>query len=257
MKSTIPSLLGALGIGICITSGTAAAATVIVAENFGGLSTTNLAGTTADTFSSAIVTAGGSATWAGHEQFKADGSVAGTIAGSAYLNLGSYINATKGQTNGLFELTATISPVTGTWLTVGFSSSSAPGTGNTFINGGGLGTMAYRANGDIDQWAGSGSSNQVAADDITFSGNRTLTITLDLRNHNGTSNFGSVSFSDSVAGVFGSFNYTSNQNFNSILLSTATTQGTYSDLTLTQVPEPGAALLGGLGLLALLRRRRP
>jgi MYXO-CTERM domain-containing protein len=28
------------------------------------------------------------------------------------------------------------------------------------------------------------------------------------------------------------------------------------DLTLTVVPEPGAALLGGLGLLALLRRRR-
>jgi MYXO-CTERM domain-containing protein len=27
-------------------------------------------------------------------------------------------------------------------------------------------------------------------------------------------------------------------------------------VTITAVPEPGAALLGGLGLLALLRRRR-
>jgi uncharacterized protein (TIGR03382 family) len=28
------------------------------------------------------------------------------------------------------------------------------------------------------------------------------------------------------------------------------------DVTLTVIPEPSAALLGGLGLLALLRRRR-
>lgn len=34
------------------------------------------------------------------------------------------------------------------------------------------------------------------------------------------------------------------------------TGGTGNDLTLTLVPESSSAVLGGLGLLALLRRRR-
>lgn len=33
--------------------------------------------------------------------------------------------------------------------------------------------------------------------------------------------------------------------------------GTFDNLSVTLVPEPGTALLGGLGMLALLRRRRP
>lgn len=38
--------------------------------------------------------------------------------------------------------------------------------------------------------------------------------------------------------------------------SSATVDGTLQSFSLTQIPEPSAALLGGLGLLAMLRRRR-
>lgn len=257
MKTKITPPFAALGMLCAIILPTQAAIT-IVAENFGGNSTTNLAGTTADTFAAGITTANGSATWGGSALFKADGSIANTqFSRLVYLNLGSYINAAKGQSNGFFELKTTISPTTGTWLSIGFSNSSAPSASANFTNGGGLGTMAYRANGDIDQWAGVNNGNEIAADNVLFTGNRTLTVTLDLRDYNVVNNnFGSVSFRDSVAGVFGSYNYTANQNFNSILLSTASTSGSYSALSLTQIPEPGTALLGGLGLLALLRRRR-
>lgn len=255
MKTKITPPFAALGM-LCACILPTQAAITIVAENFGGNSTTNLAGINADTFAAGITTAGGSATWVGSAQFKADGSVLSGFSRSVHLNLGTYINGAKGQSNGLFELKTTISPTTGTWLSFGFSNSSAPSAIGNFTDLGGLGTMAYRANGDIDQWAGVGSGNERAPDDVLFTGNRTLTVTLDLRNHNGTNNFGSVSFSDSVEGVFGSYNYAANQNFNSILLSTASTSGSYSALSLTQIPEPSAALLGGLGLLALLRRRR-
>ena len=39
-------------------------------------------------------------------------------------------------------------------------------------------------------------------------------------------------------------------------ITNATGSGFYDNFSLTTVPEPSAALLGGLGLLALLRRRR-
>lgn len=122
---------------------------LIVAENFGGLATDNLAGTTADTFAPAIVTAGGSATWVGSAAFKADGSVVDGFSRSVHLNLGSYINDAKGTPEGLFELTVTISETTGTWLTVGFSSLNSPPPIQNFIGAGGLGTMAYRSTGAI------------------------------------------------------------------------------------------------------------
>jgi len=255
VKFRTPSILAALG--ILFTCGTASATTVIVAENFGGLSSANLSGSTADIFDPAITTASGSATWSGSAIFKQDGSVILSTSGarSIHLNMGSYINDAKGTTTGLFQLAATLARPSGDYVALGFSSLNSPGATTTYL-GNGLGTMVYRSNGDIDQFAITGGS-EVAADDVLFTGDRTLTITLDLRGWNGTTNFGTVSFADSVAGTFGSFDYTSNVNFNSILLSAGNnTTGAVSALTLTQIPEPAAALLGSLGLLALLRRRR-
>lgn len=72
---------------ICLNPATAAS--TIVSESFGGLGTDPLNGTTADTFSSAITTAGGSSTWSATTPgWQADGAVGGNN-GSAFLNLGT------------------------------------------------------------------------------------------------------------------------------------------------------------------------
>jgi len=273
------SLLATIAAAVLLVVPQASAAVILIEEKFGGLSSSDLNSTSADTFHSGITSAGGSATWVAATTFKADGSVTGSSDSrrSAYLNLGSYINAAKGTSTGLFTMQVTLAKPDGTtnthWITAGFAWQNNPNTGAWF-NGtttaegstAGVATMMYRANGDIDQYGGLATSNEVLANDTVFSGTRTLTITLDLTQaggYNGTNNFGKVTFgANTGAGntyqQYGSYTYTSNTNFGSLLLSmnNSTVGSGYDSLTLTQIPEPGAALLGGLGLLALLRRRR-
>jgi hypothetical protein len=255
-----------------------AQANVVVAENFGGTSATNLQDKDADVFAPAIEAVGGNKNWAEDVStttiFKQDGStvtINNTTARSIYLNLGSYINDAKGTSGGLFELAISLNkPVVNTTtgtnsdglFSFGFSSLNSPaGSGGDFTSSavGGIATMAYRENGDLDMWAGPLSTNEVAANDTILSGQRSLTVKLDLRSWNGTSNFGSVSFWDNTTEL-GSFAYPSNVNFGSILLSArgsvSATTAAFDNLTLTMVPEPSSALGGLLLTAGLLRRRR-
>jgi hypothetical protein len=226
---------------------------VIVAENFGGNGSGGLGGTGADTFSPGITAAGGSPTWAANSGFKDNGSVS-VNKKAAYLNLGSYINNAKGAANGLFELTMTISETTGSWLSLGFAQENTPSTDRDFTNGtvvspaptlttNGMGTIFYRAQtaspaGELDMVGGPGNQNAIdGPDDNT--GGRMLTVTLDLTpagGYNGTTNFGKVTWSDSVLGILGSYTYTTARDFGSILITgSATTTGTISSLTLSQI----------------------
>jgi len=112
-----------------------------------------------------------SSTWVAKKtDFRANGSVVGTgtatnRAGSAYLNLGTYINDAKNTANGKFVPTATISSVTGgNWLALGFATQNAPNTLRDFTNAAlgsgntqGYANMIHRVDGDIDQFRGLGS----------------------------------------------------------------------------------------------------
>lgn len=260
MKTRTTLSLAAASAGL-ILAATSANAAVIVAESFGG-SGAALNGTAAGTFAAGITSAGGSSTWTAGTDFLDNGVVTDNAAKSAaYLNLGSYINDTKGTAAGMFELTMTISKTTSTWLSLGFATSNTPGTGGDFTGLSGMGNIIYRADGELDMWAGPGATFGSNDGPNGNSGARTLTVSLDLTpagGYNGTTNFGTVSWSDSGLGDLGSVTYTSAANFGSILISESASGGTVSALSLdhTAIPEPTTTALLGLGGLALILRRR-
>ena len=81
---------------------------------------------------------------------QADGDVVGSGQGTAYLNLGTYINNAKGTAAGKFELAATLAPTTGSWVALGFFNSATPSTGTNFTGNGGMATILYRPTGEVD-----------------------------------------------------------------------------------------------------------
>ena len=238
---------------------------VLVEENFGAGA---LNGQTADTFSPAITSAGGSGTWAAGATFAADGVVTAADGNSgAYLNLGSYINSAKGTADGKFELTMTISPTTGAWIALGFTTQNTPSITKNFTSTGsgvattGVATIIRRSTtgttaNRLDGYAGPNNTNSSTGTAQT--GSRTLTVALDftpLGGYNGTTNFGRVTFSDSVAGSIGSFTYTTNNAFGAIFISEADVTsgtesgGTISALSLSQAADTIPPTLAGTGFV--------
>ena len=259
------SILTGLSItAIGLMSSVNLSAGVIVAENFDG-SATGLDGKAADTFDGAITTAGGVNTWGSTGLYLRDGTVnshTSSVNRSANLDLGSYINDTKGNANGLFDLTMTVTEtgtLNGEILTLGFSNFASGGmtTGADFEVRGGVATIGLRGNGIVDMWAGSGTSNGVDGG-TSVASTRTLTASLDLTTWDGSTDYGTVTWSDNIVGTLGAFDFTADTDFNYILLSSRENpSGTFDNLTLTQIPEPGTyALLGGLLSLCWVMMRR-
>ena len=240
--------------------------TALITEAFSGTAIA-LNGKTADVFSSAIASAGGSSTWVAATGFLQSGAASGGT-GSAFLNVGNFINNAKGTANGKFQLTATLSPTTGSWMSLGFATQTAPSTLKSFTNTGsgvtttGAGTIIYRAqtgvvspntNGELDMF---GFSNQNAVDGPDGNtGARTVSMILDLTpagGYNGTTNFGTLTWSDSVLGTIGTFTHTVARDVGSVFISGANPfTGAISNLSLTQILPPPPTFeswIAGFGL---------
>ena len=227
-----------------LAAGSTDAQIIIVHEAFDGTGAA-LDSSTAETFDAAITAAGGSNSWVSSDNFFDDGDVAAGVINnsSAHLDLGTYINDTKGTSMGLFELTMTIGSVSGVgnnWLSIGFSELNSPGTNNHFLNRDATGTIILREGGELDMWGGPNGENAIDGPNGN-AGARTVTVALDLSTHNGVDDFGSVTWSDSALDEIGSHDYIEDVDFSSIFLSEANgTVTTISNLTLTQVVLPAA-----------------
>ncbi len=252
-KLKIPSKsLATAGLMLAMNS---AHAVIIISENFGGTGAA-LNGTTADTFDAGIT--GGSGTWVAAGNFADNGVISSNgSGGSAYLPLGSYINDARGTAAGEFNLTIVTSATTNTWASFGFSALAAPDTSENFVVNDGVATLLYRSSGELAGFRGLGSASGTG-NSMALTGARTLNVNLDLTDWNGTTNFGTATYSDSVEGVIGTSTLNDDSDdFASLLISEANTStATISSITLEQVPEPSSLALLGLGSLALLRRRR-
>jgi hypothetical protein len=241
----IKPLTGPMAILIALYA--SASGEIIIAGNFGGDGTGALNNTAADVFSPAITSAGGSATWVAAAGFNDDGSVSPVFNQSAYLPVGSYINATKGTASGLFTLSATLTKsTTGSWGSIGFFRNPVTNADFTQPSGNGIGlaTLIYRTSGELDGFGGPGSLNNVDGPDAQ-SGPQLLTVVLDLTGHDNTTNFGSVSFYQGTAdtgNLLGTYNYTADYSFDAIGLSQAEYNGTYSGLKLEQAGTGATAM---------------
>ncbi len=252
LRAATGSLTGSPAVsgGVPIPTAPTGASKILIRQNFDGTGVA-LNGTTADTFDSGITAAGGSSTWVAAANFLDNGVVSLATRVAAYLNLGSYIDDTRETADGLFDLTMTISPTTGTWISLGFAKENNPNTLKDFTNTGsgtaattGLGTIVYRATsapGELDMWGGPLTAGAVDGPDGN-TGNRTITVTLDFTpagGYNGVNNFGKVTWSDDVLKTLGSYTYATARNFGSILITDSlNSSGTISALTLTQIWPP-------------------
>ena len=271
-RHTVFSALLASGV---LTSASHAA--VIIADTFSGSVNDELDGQSATTFAQGVTSAGGSAVWGFDSNdtglFRANGEVVYTGAStdldrSIRLSLGSYIEDAKGTANGKFTLTATVAAPTGsdndssTWATVGFFSGNVDAQA-MFVGNNGLATSITRRvdSGNDDFFPGPGTAGAIDVGNNVSVGTQTFTTVLDFTPAGGydemNNNFGTVSFSSTSSPTPTTFTYTTDQTFASVgfsLNDSALT--TFSNFSLSQIPEPSGLLLTALGSLALLRRKR-
>jgi hypothetical protein len=243
---------------------------ILIEEAFGGSGAANLSTDTADTFSSAITTAGGSSSWNADPLFKANGSTSGSSSDdfAAFLNLGTYIDDAKGTAAGLFTFEATFTTPTdsGSWISFGLFNGDQVTSTNFAQGSDGLTTSIIRdaSVDEVDYFAGIGTANSPASGPAFTGSSVTFTTVLDLRTYDGSTDFGSVRFytdggtsadftyaytlADSPSLTFQQIGFSVNNGANS----------TISDFSLTQIPEPSTftLLAFGAGALLLLRRTR-
>jgi hypothetical protein len=132
------------------------------------------------------------------------------------------------------------------------------GTVNPFVNdiAVGFGSL-FRDNGGTQQFSNGGAIASTA----TFTDNQLITFLLSdstgsgsAFTSNGNTDIVKMYIGDSLIQTFTNLDLNATDQFISFHANQTVTQ--IDNLSITAVPEPSAALLGGLGLFALLRRRR-
>lgn len=227
----------------------AAGAAVIYQENFDGSGSTNLAGLAPDI-------APGSETWAGNTDYKANGFTSSGFSG-IYLPF----TPTPGF---IYTLTGSFRVGAGSdWLGLGFAGGSPTSTVR-LSNNDGRGWLIAKDT-TIVSFIGPGDGNGVVQSTISTQNPMgvltTQTITLDASDSN------PANWTFSASQSVGSTNYvvwtnqpatlTSVSNITAIGLSASSASGTFTNLTLTAVPEPSTVALAVTGLACgLLSWRR-
>lgn len=226
-------------------------AATIYQENFDGSGTTDLAGLAPDI-------APGSETWGGATPFKADGFVSSGFAG-----IWLPFTPSPGL---VYTLTGSFQVASGDWLGIGFAGGS-PTSPNRFADNGGRGWVIAK-NGEIQKFVGpntNGGSSQSTISTTNPAGVvTTQTVTLDASDANpanwtfsATQTIGSTSY---TVWTNQPANMTSAGDITAIGLSSSFATGTFTNFTLTAVPEPATITLAFTGLAAatatMTRRRR-
>lgn len=231
----------------------ASAVTVLYSDDFSGAAANNLHATTPDTTI-------GTNTWIAHTNWKADGSIAGGVLAVAANDQSAFLAFTP-TTGLIYTLTATLAKPTGTgngmWAGIGFTNdtlgTAAGNNSQSFFAGTNAASpwMLYRTNvNEIAAFGGPLTANG-SGNLSPYTGAQTLTIVLDTT--------GLAWEAEWFVGATSihTFTYETNPTISYIGLGRENDAGAdFSSISLTVIPEPSTALLGGLGMLALLRRRR-
>ena len=223
------------------------AATVIYSDDFSGLASVDLRGTVPDV---------GGGTWLGTNNFNADGSV---TAGAGSITLP--FSPVAGL---IYELSADLTFTTNdtSWIGLGFADASAAWTGLPALGNGnrftgavitGHSWMISAPTAGQSGFRGTGGTNAAVENPgvEVFATSVLLTVTLD------TTAPGWLTSYYVNANLLGTTAAAGSQPIDSVGFSVFNgALGRVSNFQLTSVPEPSSVLLGGAGLLGLLRRRR-
>lgn len=249
LRSFLP--IGA-ALGLALIPSSAHAATIIYQDDFSGANNTNLSGTAPDIKP-------GAQTWSGSTlSFDADGSVDNDGGGrGAWL---PFIPAT----GNIYQLSGTINVAGGSWITLGFAERNPNNHFNTTTASGAdpYGSAVVAPGGAVTFFVGEGLSG--SSDHTGINGVNQIDITLDATNASST--LWTMAFKlngtqvVAPSTVLQSATFEGTGSFSNIAFvgfsADNTAAGQIDNFSLSIIPEPSTALLGGIGMLALLRRRR-
>jgi hypothetical protein len=236
IKMKIPSKLYVALTCLTLTIESTTAAQIYF-DNFDG-GTGGLNGTTPDT------TTGGEV-WLASTDWNANGVVA--AGGNSTNDDGAYLAFTPTAGN-VYTLSATLDTPSSIWAGIGFVGASNTETSiyaNTSAS-----WMLYRSNINVDSFFGNGTGD--SADGGNHTGPVTLSIELDT-----TTALWSTEWFVNGSSVRAAKSFTINPTITHVGFAREDGAGAnFSSFELSVVPEPSVALLSGIGVLTLLRRRR-